>query len=267
MTYEYNADARAEAAKHPVSSVGLDEIARRCAALRYQHGPDAPASHEINYSTDTWNGLLDALPPTARDGHVTRRDVFEVAQAVSLDERPVRDLFSASYIWGQGLTGYGRSRYNQIVEANPDLDTRLDKAIRTAHGDPIDAYAQLFGGYTHDGGDARAAAGDARWSRIAHYGPAFFTKLLYFTGGRALILDAVLAGRVHELSGLSKLVDEQGRPRAWSPYRYDVYLHWMEQTSSAVTAADPSVSATPSLVELALFSSRPPQAGESDAAD
>jgi hypothetical protein len=68
--------------------------------------------------------------------------------------------------------------------------------------------------------------------RIRRFGPAFFTKFLYFTTPGALILDNVLARRVHALAGMAYLVRRGGNSYAWSPYRYAVYLHWMRQTEA-----------------------------------
>lgn len=267
MTYEYDDDAGREAANHALGPVRVDEIARRCHELLEQLGPDAVAGHSISYSKDAWIGLLDVLPPAAREGRVTRGDVFEVAKAVSSGQQPVRDLFTASYIWGQGGTGYGRSRYDKIIAVGAKLDACLDRALQTARVDVVDAYAQLFGGYVRDGGEPRAASGDDRWSRVAGYGPAFFTKFLYFAGGRALILDNVLAGSVHELSEMKHLVDSHGRARAWSPYRYDVYLHWMEQTAATVSSVEPAIAVAADLLELALFKTSTTVTDEFDAAD
>jgi hypothetical protein len=49
----------------------------------------------------------------------------------------------------------------------------------------------------------------------------------------ALILDSKLAAAVSRLSHLPSLVIADGRPLAWTPYRYAVYLHWMNQTAQA----------------------------------
>ncbi|MEE6167699.1 MULTISPECIES: 8-oxoguanine DNA glycosylase OGG fold protein [unclassified Mycolicibacterium] len=48
-----------------------------------------------------------------------------------------------------------------------------------------------------------------QWTRIDGLGPAFFTKFLYFTTPGALILDKVLARKVHSLCGMTHLVDSR----------------------------------------------------------
>jgi hypothetical protein len=85
------------------------------------------------------------------------------------------------------------------------------------------------------------------WARIDNFGPAFFTKLLYFTTPGALILDNVLAKKVNALSAMPYLVQTNGQSYAWSPYRYAVYLHWMRQTAAQLECS-------PDELELTLFS-------------
>jgi hypothetical protein len=137
MAYEYDDDARLEAAEHPLDAGRVDDIARGCRELVEHHGPDPVTAHGITYSQDAWADLLNALPPVAREGRVTRSDVFEVATEVSSRQRPARDLFTASYIWGQGRNGYGRSRYDNIIAANSNLDFCLEKALRAAKAESI----------------------------------------------------------------------------------------------------------------------------------
>ena len=108
--------------------------------------------------------------------------------------------------------------------------------------------------------DRRAPAGQPPWSRLHKFGPAFFTKFLYFSTPGALILDNRLANAVYQRSGLPHLVTKDGRSLAWTPYRYAVYLHWMRQTAE-------QAGAPPEMLEVTLF--RPPAdpMDEQDAAD
>jgi hypothetical protein len=124
--------------------------------------------------------------------------------------------------------GYGRSRYDKIRAGAPDLGAVLDRVreIGLCQG-PVMAYAQLYGGSDYDG---RTSPGTTPRSRIDAYGPAFFTKFLYFTVPGALILDARLAGRVAQLTGREYGYLKKGRPVAWTPY-----LHWMRRPRSAGT--------------------------------
>jgi hypothetical protein len=115
----------------------------------------------------------------------------------------------------------------------------------------------LYGGHER----RPAPAFQEPWARILGYGPAFFTKLLYFSTPGALILDKVLANAVHKRSGIDHLVTVTGASVRWSPYRYAVYLQWMRQTAERVGTE-------PEMLELTLF--KPPTgkvSAEADAAD
>lgn len=114
-----------------------------------------------------------------------------------------------------------------------------------------------IGGYEYE---TRAAPGQEPWSRLHGFGPAFFTKFLYFSTPGALILDKRLATAVHKLSGLPYLITKDARALAWTPYRYAVYLHWMRQTAER---ADVS----PEMLEVTLFEPPADPMDEQDAAD
>lgn len=83
----------------------------------------------------------------------------------------------------------------------------LAAAAAAASQDVIAGYAMLFGG--HDP-KHRAATNAEPWTRIDSFGPAFFTKFLYFTTSGALILDNVLAKKVKALSKIPYLVQTNG---------------------------------------------------------
>jgi len=166
-------------------------------------------------------------------------------------------LFAASFVWGWGPTGFGPQRYRDIrARAGEQLKPSLQRTL--AQIDPIAGYAQLYGGCDYE---SRAAPGQEPWSRLHGFGPAFFTKFLYFSTPAALILDNRLANAVHSLSDLPYLVTAKGRSYAWTPYRYAVYLQWMRQTAHRLDVE-------PDILELTLFSLSPPKdQSEDDAVD
>ncbi len=181
----------------------------------------------------------------------------------ALGSAPATDLLVASFIWGWGNAGYGPRRLRDIRAAAGDqLEPALQRALDAvdadpASPDPVAGYAYLYGGTDpHD----RVAPGREPWSRLRGYGPAFFTKFLYFSTPGALILDNRLANAVHKLSRVPHLVTGNRQSLAWTPYRYAVYLHWMAQTAQ-------TAGTDPELLELTLF--QPPAAlsDENDAAD
>lgn len=239
MSYQHDGQAAEEAARHALAAEQLDTLQDRLAAKRRALGEGGVRGHRIDIGTN-WG---EALPPALRDTtSVSRGDVFDLA---ATGDWPA--VFAASFIWGTGRIGYGPHRYREIVQgAHGRLGEMLTAAAEAAQRDVIAGYAQFYGG--HDPKQRVAANADG-WSRIDNFGPAFFTKFLYFTTPGALILDNVLARRVHDLAGIPHLVVGRGRSVAWSPYRYAVYLKWMHQTAHALDAE-------PDELELTLFTLR-----------
>jgi hypothetical protein len=248
--------ARAEARQHPA---GAEEVQRMRDALRQARGalPGGPSTHTVRFDPQTWADVIDEqLPDLNGRDRISRADVVEVAAAVrdSLAE-PVA-LLTASYLWGQGGTGYGRHRHDQILQTPKDrLQVSLTCALeRLDRLGPVGAYAWLYG--SGEANLPRLPAGDPRTGRLSGWGPAFFTKLLYFASASAsasasaesmaLILDARLAIAVTDLSGLPYQVSGTGQARAWTPYRYAVYLEWMRNAADALGAS-------PDELEVALF--------------
>ncbi len=237
MRYEFADEARVEADKHAPAELQLVALRDVVAAVA---AGDGVRAHRIRFSPAAWGtAVVDRLPAAAAaSGIISRGDVFDVAALVTSGTRPATDLFTASFVWGTGMTGYGPTRYRAIVEgAGQRLEPALQRALTAAREDPIAGYAVLYGG--HDP-KARAAPHQPPWGRIHRYGPAFFTKLLYFATPGALILDSVLAAAVHRLSGIAHLVTADHRSLPWSPYRYAVYLNWMNHTAQRL-AVEPDV--------------------------
>jgi hypothetical protein len=204
--------------------------------------------------------LPDEVP---RTGCISRGDVLDIGQQVRARARPAADLLVASFIWGWGAVGYGPRRLRDIrAAAGSQLESSLQRALDAvntdlASPDPIAGYACLYGG--NDDRD-RAAPGREPWSRLRGFGPAFFTKFLYFCAPGALILDNRLANAVHNLSQLPHLVTGDRRSLAWTPYRYSTYLHWMAQTAR-------TVGVEPGLLEVTLFQPPGDLADENGAAE
>lgn len=171
---------------------------------------------------------------------ISRREIFELATNGNLT-----DVFAASFVWGVGRVGYGPARFRDILASTTgQLDEMLHRAADAASANVIRGYTSFYGG---EDPKRRAKPNSAPWTRIIGFGPAFFTKFLYFTSPAALILDNVLARKVTELSAMPYLVRRGGQSYDWSPYRYAVHLHWMSQAAS-------TIGFTPEELELALFS-------------
>jgi hypothetical protein len=233
-------DAQAEAAESRPSADGWARIARAVEAVRAQLGGEDARSHTISFDPEKWQPYASALPEQAlRTKCISRGDVFEIAAQPASAEGNWR-LFCSSYIWGHGPNGYGRTRIERIIRTTPPQ--QLSAVIASARAclaacGPLSAYASLRGT-----GSACTAP---------HWGPAFFTKLLYFVdapsaAGSALILDNLTATAVADISGLPHLVNKRGGSGRWTGYRYGVYLAWMN-----LVAAELHVS--PDFLEYALF--------------
>jgi hypothetical protein len=234
--------ARDEALKDRLAAQQITWLAGVCRRMQERLGNSDVRGPAVDYDSRKW----PELPDGCGDGRsITRGSILDIAGF------PALDVFTASYIFGMGRTGYGRSRYDGILAGAPDFGAILERVreIGRCQG-PVIAYSQLYGGHDYD---HRERPGTSPWSRVARYGPAFFTKFLYFTVPGALILDARLARRV------ARLVDDEhgylrsGRTVAWTPYRYAVYLHWMTHTAAAVSRQTAPHVISPALLELTLF--------------
>lgn len=237
MTYEHDEQAADEAASHTLTAEQLDTLRDAVTAKRARLGTEGGVrGHRIEFG-DNWG---EAVPAALRSGAgVSRSDVFDLAATGDWVS-----VFAASFIWGTGRIGYGPHRYREIVQGTDGrLGEMLTAAVHAAQEDVIAGYAQFYGGFDPK---SRAAANAQGWSRIDNFGPAFFTKFLYFTTPGALILDNVLARRVHDLAQIPYLVAGKNRSVQWSPYRYAVYLKWMQQNASRIDAE-------PDELELTLF--------------
>lgn len=263
VAYEYDEDARREADNHPASEHEVERLREQCARKAAVLGDGGIRGHTISFSVTSWDEPPGLPPSVPRTGHISRGDVLDIGARVRAGTLPAADLLVASFIWGWGTTGYGPTRLLAIRTAAGDrLESSLQQVlaeINNNHGspDPIAGYAEFYGGYTYEG---RAAPGQLPWSRLRGYGPAFFTKFLYFSTPGTLILDNRLAKAVYSRSKLPHLVTETGRSFAWTPYRHAVYLHWMKQTARAVDVE-------PELLEITLFRQPEDLIEERDAAD
>lgn len=125
-------------------------------------------------------GMPDGVSVRPTDGVITRDDLFALAEIDRFEQshRSVLDLFWNTMAWGIAGTWRNVPRLAKIVGTNVD---QIASVLRQAQ--------QLsYGGHVRE--SYRALNGS-----IKHFGPAFFTKFLYFTANRtqpvhALILDA-----------------------------------------------------------------------------
>ena len=204
-----------------------------------------PLEQRSEFSREAWAGLTDGVVDS---DSISRGEVFDIAGGVRRGERPAKDLFTASYAWGQGSNNYGPSSFRRILTgAGDQLEPALRRGLKEVAKGPVAGYESFFGGPNEH---RRARPLQESFARIGHFGPSFFSKLIYFaaedTGG--LILDKVLATAVHRVAGMPGLVDSAGNAITWSSYRYAVYLYWMQQTAARLANCP-----RPHALERALF--------------
>ncbi|MCF3132447.1 8-oxoguanine DNA glycosylase OGG fold protein [Streptomyces olivochromogenes] len=225
------------------------------AGARYAAGV---GGHAVEYTPMHWAGV-EPWPDRfseltqARTAMVSRAQVV-AAVGEAVERREWSEALVASYVWGQGRTGYGPHRLKEIL-AEPAVAPALAEAASVLKEDnAAAAYRVLYGA-------------------VKGLGPAFFTKLFYFldlavdgpSSPRALILDQRVANilRAHAtrvglamgLPSVAAVADWIWSDGGWTPHRYDVYLEWM--TAAAGQLAESGVGwpvASPDLLELALFS-------------
>lgn len=236
---EWN-EVEAAAAGYRLTSAGRRHVERMVSQAVCELPEGDLRAHGGRVFVERWSVDGDVPPQVMESGCIRRRDVFAVAREPASPDTNWR-LFLNTYMWGQGDTNYGPSRLDKILGSTPRpvLVELVQRArLVLAQDGAIAAYRVLRGT-----GSMYAAPA---------WGPAFFTKLLYFAGEdvevgrRPLILDALLARQVHALTGMEYLVDRRDRALRWGAWRYGVYLAWMGQTADNVgVAAD--------LLELSLF--------------
>ena len=213
-----------------------------------EFGNGGVRSHLARFSVAAWDeppGTLSSVIP--RSGRISRGDVLDLGTRVragtcrpQIRSPPASSGAPARPVTGRAATaisalqpGTGLSRHCSV--------SWLRSAGTRAHLTSSRATRSCTAAMKK----SRAAAGQEPWSRLHKFGPAFFTKFLYFSTPGALILDNRVARAVHERSGLPHLVTGDGRSLAWTPYRYAVYLHWMQQTARAVDTTPEMLEAAP----------------------
>lgn len=153
-------------------SKSVKEVCQELEA-RFPEGPpteEAVRSQGFDYLTRHWtNRWPQSLPiPTLLNGeerqHVNRSELFAMAKKVSSAES-ILDLYVAVCAWGTGTKAQRVARVVKPLHEDGALDA-LHRSFHKAQSiDPVEAYQHL--NLTSE-------------DRIKGFGPAFFTKWLYF---------------------------------------------------------------------------------------
>lgn len=186
-------------------------------------GEETVMGHSIQVDGSRWQKALAARGLPALEGaleapgltRVSRRDVFDIGARYITPENAFQLLYY-SLACGLGRKApYLHQRLDGLAE-NQDRTAELlaDAWTAVRSGEPAeDVYSNL----TTTGGKGR----------IAHFGPAFSTKFLYFAQGpgvppRYFILDEVVVTNLHEVW--------PGAPTAgWYPDTYGRYCTFISR--------------------------------------
>ncbi|MFE7268908.1 hypothetical protein ACFU9B_44670 [Streptomyces sp. NPDC057592] len=211
----------------------------------------------MEYVSAHWSGI-EPWPDQLFERSHAKAATITRAQVVAIARQAVQgcrwsEALVASYVWGQGRTGYGPHRIKKIL-AEPDIADALAKSCSALRKDgAVAAYRVLYGS-------------------VRGLGPAFFTKFLYFLDlamdapatPRALVLDqrvarvvrthATRVGLEKGLASASDVAAWTWSDGGWTPHRYGVYLHWMNAAARRLASSGIGrPEASPDLLELALF--------------
>lgn len=117
-----------------------------------------------------WETIDLDIPQVLRDGEpwfsVTRQELLDAAKSVETEQEAV-DLFVRVAGWGSGKSALSVGRTAQVLRQLGAPRALLESARAAAEGDPVDVYRSL-----KPGGEFR----------LKFFGPAFFTKWMYFNG-------------------------------------------------------------------------------------
>lgn len=180
---------------------------------------------------EQWPRALDDMQASGRWPQIDRRGVFSFAPPA--DAICAVHLYVAASVWGTGLKARNVARRVRALTENPAPGDRLLSAINVLYRDgPVPAYEALAeGGSDH----------------LAHLGPSFLTKILYFAGWdrskgdrQPLILDKFVVLALNDLEGLD------WREAGWTAEQYDRYLDLAHGWASRWGTA-------PDVVERTLF--------------
>jgi hypothetical protein len=218
-----------------------------------------PDGHRIGVKASNWAGVAAPYwPQVLGDADewlpVTRRDLFDLADTSR--DGSWMPLFSATFAWGYGNVGYGPSRLRAILKNNDaeHIERKLTDAVEALSSEGAKAAYSVL----------RPWRSNVVWG----FGPAFFSKFLYFAGWRMdvpgpkpLILDAqvaasirLIAEPVYTRAGIDQDMASWLWPTSnWWGHRYGQYIELVHRVASLLPSDLPS---RPDVLELALFDGR-----------
>jgi|GEM_PF-3551969 len=228
-----------------------------------------PDGHTVEVRPSLWGGSAEYSMVATAHGlgrFVSRTDLFRVAEACKESEDWM-PLFIATYAWGAGRTNVGPTRFEKMLafgtaEIAASLRTAVD-VLQTKGS--VAAFSAL---------SLRGLPGlDVPNVRIPGFGPAFFTKFLYFAArplavkdDQPLILDRRVADslrrRTTEILRDRPWVSPEGLAAwawpvgGWSAHRYQAYLRYAAAATRRMREVSAEWPDRTDPIEVALFTWR-----------
>ena len=170
--------------------------------------------------------LHEEAPPRP---YITRQDVFDRARKVETPSDAV-ELFLLMAAWGTGTKARSIARVASVLHQDRAPEKLLSSHQAVLEGDAVEAYRRLYS-WDHD--------------RIKHFGPAFFTKWIYFSAYDTWDSHPAPAPLILD----KRVAESLGWPtHGWSADTYGEYLN----LATAVRDAWAPGEAT-HIIEYALF--------------
>jgi len=205
--------------------------------VKSAHPREVILDHPVTVNLTWWNDALHERglpggPVVGRDSTgqrvdhgravITRGDIFALAAASSGSPTDTLALLWHTLAWGAG--GKVRQILNRMDSVSRDRSVAalaLRTAAQLSHRDPESAYDTLYPRGT---------------PAIAHLGPAFFTKYLYFAGAGApdhpsLILDSRVAATLVDI-GWTSLHPESGWPAVTYQRYCSLLARWAQEAGN-----------------------------------
>lgn len=181
------------------------------------------------------------LQAIGKDGRIRRSDLFALSDAADADDESLLSFLWHVLAWGTGTSA--RNNRRRIGSCREHVETLRHAFAAARHGEPREAYESLI----------RRGGAVVPW-----FGPAFFTKFLYFASEsaepRSLILDARVACSLYRLGwNMAPTYPTPTFSYNWYTDTYASYCELLRDWSNQANGKAEAHHLTPDMFERALF--------------
>jgi hypothetical protein len=103
MTYEFDEDARNEAAEHSATADVIEQLRELCRAMASRLGAGGARGHTVDFVPAAWANVVSLPASIPQTGQISRGDVLDIGNRVRQGTSPATELFVASFVWGLGI--------------------------------------------------------------------------------------------------------------------------------------------------------------------